>query len=144
MVTQAIAEAIAKFIILKILGMAKGGAVPSGPKTMGMPELALGGSIPHAAGGYAVPDGPRGRDSMLIAAMPGEEVINRQLSQRLDRFISSMEFGAAVSPFAMSSTGGRGNVSVNFNVGRPVGVLDALSYGETATRAARKVAEANL
>lgn len=142
LVTQAIAEAIAKFIILKILGMAKGGEVPSGPKTMGMPELALGGSIPHAAGGYAVPDGPRGRDSMLIAAMPGEEVINRQLSQRLDRFISSMEFGAAVSPFAMSGAGGgRGNVIVNFEVGRPVGVLDALSYGEVAATAARKVAE---
>jgi hypothetical protein len=142
MVTQAIAEAIAKFIILKIIGMDKGGEVPSGPKTMGMPELALGGSIPHAAGGYAVPDGPRGRDSMLIAAMPGEEVINRQLSQRLDRFISSMEFGAAVSPFAMSGAGGgRGNVIVNFEVGRPVGVLDALSYGEVAATAARKAAE---
>jgi hypothetical protein len=143
MVTQAIAEAIAKFIILKLLGLGKGGAVPS-PAGSAVP-LALGGRIPHAAFGYAVPDGPRGMDSRLIAAMPGEEVINRQLSQRLDRFISSMEFGAAVSPFAMSSAGGgRGNVIVNFEVGRPVGVLDALSYGEVAATAAKKVAEANL
>jgi len=145
----AVADAIAKFIMLKVVsaftggisdalfgGLAQGGRVPA---------LASGGRIPHAAAGYSVPDGPRGMDSRLIAAMPGEEVINRQLSQRLDRFISSMEFGAAVSPFAMSSAGGgRGNVSVNFEVGRPVGVLDALSYGEVAATAAKKVAEANL
>jgi hypothetical protein len=146
MVTRAIADAIAKFIVLKIVSMFEGGGtIPNpgggGGLPAGMPN-ALGGRIPRAAFGYAVPDGPRGRDSMLIAAMPGEEVINRQLSQRLDRFISSMEFGAAVSPFAMPGAGGgRGNVIINFEVGRPVGVLDALSYGEVAATAARKVAE---
>jgi len=144
-VMQAISDLIVKLFIVKglmklfgslgIPGLAQGGAVP----------MAHGGMIPRAALGYAVPDGPRGMDSRLIAAMPGEEVINRQLSHRLDRFISSMEFGAAVSPFAMSGAGGgRGNVIVNFEVGRPVGVLDALSYGEVAATAARKVAEANL
>jgi hypothetical protein len=148
MVIQAIADAIAKLIVLKIVAMFEGGGtIPNpgggggGGLPAGMPN-ALGGRIPRAAFGYAVPDGPRGLDSMLIAAMPGEEVINRQLSQRLDRFISSMEFGAAVSPFAMSGAGGgRGNVIVNFEVGRPVGVLDALSYGEVAATAARKAAE---
>ena len=142
MVVQVIAEAIAKMLVLKALSALTGGLFESGGR---IPEFAHGGTIPRAALGYAVPDGPRGMDSRLIAAMPGEEVINRQLSQRLDRFLGSMEFGAAVSPFALSGAGGgRGNVTVNFEVGRPVSVLDSLSYGEAATTAARKVAEANL
>ena len=83
-------------------------------------------------------------DSVLIAAMPGEEVINRSLSRRLDRFISAYETGGAVSPFALAGAGGgRGNV-INFNVGRPVSVLDALDLGRNAVTASRKFSEATL
>ena len=137
-IMSAIGDLIARLIVVKGLMSVFGSIFSIG-------GLAQGGTIPRAARGYSVPDGPRGMDSRLIAAMPGEEVISRQLSQKLDRFLSSMEFGAAVSPFALSGAGGgRGSVVVNFEVGRPVGVLDALSYGEVAATAARKVAEANL
>ena len=136
-IRQMIAELIrAKILMaaLKLIGLKDGGQVP----------MAFGGAIPRAANGYAVPDGPRGMDSRLIMAMPGEEVINRSLSRRLDRFISSYEMGAAVSPFALKGAGGgRGNV-INFNVGRPVSVLDALDLGRNAVTASRKFSEAML
>jgi hypothetical protein len=140
-VTRAISEAIAKFVFLKALSaitgipMAQGGTVS---------KLAFGGQIPNAANGYAVPDGPRGMDSRMIMAMPGEEVINRRLSMRLDRMVSAYELGAAVSPFALSGAGGGRGTVVNFNVARPVSVLDALSLGKDAVTASRKFSEARL
>lgn len=140
-ITRAIAEAIMKFVVLKALSaitgipMAQGGAIP---------KRALGGAIPHAALGYAVPDGPRGMDSVLIAGMPGEQVINRQLSDKLNRFLNAFESGSAVSPFAMATSGGRGTVVLNYNIARPMSTLDAIDLGNQSARAARKVAEANL
>lgn len=140
-ITKAIAEAIMKFVVLKALSaitgipMAQGGA---------MPKRALGGAIQHAALGYAVPDGPRGMDSVLIAGMPGEQVINRQLSDKLNRFLNSYESGAAVSPFSMSHGDGYGRSVLNFNIGRPMSTLDAIDLGRNAARAQRKYAEANL
>jgi hypothetical protein len=167
MIIQIIAEAIAKFIVLKglmfFVGLATGGAggaaatalahggtVPGSPGGVGLanggsvPRLARGGTIPRAAYGYSVPDGPRGMDSRLIAAMPGEEVINRHLSQRLDRMVSAYEYGAAVSPMSVSNSGGRGSIVMQFNVGRPVSVIDGLAYGRTAVEASRKYQEAAL
>jgi len=135
-VKKAIADLIAQLLIVGPLMKLFG--------SFGIPGLAQGGTIPRAAAGYSVPDGPRGMDSRLIMAMPGEEVINRNLSRRLDRMISAYEFGAAVSPFAMGNgSRGGGNV-IQFNVGRPVSVLDGLAYGEAAVVASRKYQEANL
>ncbi len=139
-VIKAVADLITKLTIVKglmklfTLPFAQGGAVPG---------MASGGSIPRAANGYAIPDGPRGMDSRLILGMPGEEVINRSLSRRLDRFISAYEMSATVSPFALAGAGGGGAV-INFNVGRPVSVLDALDLGRNAVTASRKYSEASL
>ena len=141
MVTQVIAEAIVKFAALKLITGIGGLLFEEGGK---VPGLAHGGTIPRAAYGYSVPDGPRGMDSRLIAAMPGEEVINRHLSQRLDRMVSAYEYGAAVSPMSVSNSGGRGSIVMQFNVGRPVSVLDGLAYGRTAAEASRKYQEAAL
>lgn len=135
-VKKAIADLIAQLLIVgPLMGIFR---------SFGIPGLAQGGTIPRAAAGYSVPDGPRGMDSRLILGMPGEEVINRNLSRRLDRMVSAYEFGAAVSPFAMGN-GSRGGGNVfQFNVSRPVGVMDALTYGEAAVVASRKYQEANL
>lgn len=140
---KAIRDMVAEFIrakvimaALRLIGLpfAEGGAVPG---------RAHGGAVSRAANGYAIPDGPRGMDSRLILGMPGEEVINRSLSRRLDRFISAYEMSATVSPFALAGAGGGGNV-INFNVGRPVSVLDALDLGRSAVTASRKYSEASL
>ena len=142
-VIKAIRDMIAELIRVKVLmaalkflglPMAEGGSVPG---------RAHGGAVSRAANGYAIPDGPRGMDSRLILGMPGEEVINRSLSRRLDRFISAYEMSATVSPFALAGAGGGGNV-INFNVGRPVSVLDALDLGRNAVTASRKYSEASL
>lgn len=133
-VKKALADLIAQLLIV--------GPLMSLFGSMGIPGLARGGTIPRAANGYAVPDGPRGMDSRLIMAMPGEEVINRHLSQRLERMVSAYEYGAAVSPFAVAGGGGGGATVFQFNVARPVGVLDALSYGEAAATMSRKYREA--
>jgi flagellar hook-basal body complex protein FliE len=142
-VIGAIKDMIAAFLRAKVvmaglrlfgLPFAEGGAVP----------MAHGGGIPRAANGYSIPDGQRGMDSRLILGMPGEEVINRSLSRRLDRFISAYEMGAAVSPFALAGAGGGGGNVINFNVGRPVSVLDALDMGRSAVTASRKYSEASL
>jgi len=139
-IIKAVTDLIVQLTIVKglmkifALPFAKGGTVPG---------MALGGTIPRAAMGYAIPDGPRGMDSRLILGMPGEEVINRSLSRRLDRFISAYEMSATVSPFALAGAGGGGAV-INFNVGRPVSVLDALDLGRNAVTASRKYAEASL
>lgn len=135
-VKKAIADLIAQLLIV--------GPLMSLFGSMGIPGLARGGRIPRAASGYAVPDGPRGMDSRLIMAMPGEEVINRHLSQRLERMVSAYEYGAAVSPFAVAGGRGGGAAVIQFNVGRPVSVLDALSYGEAAVTVSRKFREAEL
>jgi hypothetical protein len=140
-ITRAIAEAIMKFIVLKAISAATGIPMAQGGT---VPRRAFGGQIPNAANGYAVPDGPRGMDSRMIMAMPGEEVINRRLSMRLDRMVSAYELGAAVSPFALSGAGGGRGTVVNFNVARPVSVLDALSLGKDAVTASRKFSEARL
>jgi hypothetical protein len=142
-VIGAIKDMIAAFVRAKIvmaglrlfgIQMAEGGAVPR----------AYGGAVSRAANGYSIPDGQRGMDSRLILGMPGEEVINRSLSRRLDRFISAYEMGAAVSPFALAGAGGGGGNVINFNVGRPVSVLDALDMGRSAVTASRKYSEASL
>lgn len=142
-VIKAVADLIVQLTIVK--GLMKLFSFIPGFKDGGtVPQMALGGSIPRAAMGYAVPDGPRGMDSRLIMAMPGEEVINRNLSRRLDRFIAAYEFGAATSPFSLPMGGGRGQAVIQFNVGRPVSVLDGLAYGEAAVVASRKYQEAAL
>ena len=102
--------------------MAQGGAVP----------MAQGGSIPHAAFGYSVPDGPRGLDSRLIAAMPGEEVINRQLSMRLNRFLSSAE--SSPPPGLM---GGSMGGSVTLTTSLPVRRSDAILVARGVKNAMR-------
>ena len=138
-VMNAISAVIAKLLRLgamKIFGMIfTGGASAVTP-------FAAGGTIPRAAYGYAVPDGPRGMDSRLIAAMPGEEVVSRSLSQRLASFLASQESASMVSPFSLASSGR--SVVVSMNIARPVGYLDLLDLGESAAVAARKVAGANL
>jgi hypothetical protein len=152
MVVRAIAQAVAQMIILRALMFITGGAsgaagaagASSGASSMPAGMYAQGGRVPHADHGYSVPDGPRGMDSRLIAAMPGEEVINRHLSQRLDRMVSAYEYGAAVSPMSVSNSGGRGSIVMQFNVGRPVSVIDGLAYGRTAVEASRKYQEAAL
>lgn len=145
-ITRAIAEAIIQLLVLKAInaglkaiGLSSGGSVPAAARGGRIPGYAGGGGV-----GYSVPDGVRGFDSRLIMAMPGEEVINRQLSQRLERFISSYELGAAVSPFALAGAGGGRGTVINFNVARPVNVLDALSLGRDAVTASRKYSEAKL
>ena len=100
----------------------QGGAVP----------MAQGGSIPHAAFGYSVPDGPRGLDSRLIAAMPGEEVINRQLSMRLNRFLSSAE--SSPPPGLM---GGSMGGSVTLTTSLPVRRSDAILVARGVKNAMR-------
>lgn len=140
-VMDALAAVLAKMLAIQAvklftgLPFAQGGTVPA---------LAAGGTIPRAAVGYAVPDGPRGMDSRLVAAMPGEEVIRRSLSQRLDRFLNANEAAAMVDPFDINSGSGGGNVSVAMQVARPVSYLDAIDLGEHAAVAAKKIKEAEL
>ena len=121
----------------KAFGLEQGGQVPA---------LAYGGAvpkIPRAAYGYSVPDGPRGYDSRLIMASPGEEVINRQLSQRLDRYLTSHEAAAYASPYGSSMGGGSGGGgTVVMNIGIPDsmaglqrmqdGIIESLSEGGVA------------
>jgi len=101
----------------KAFGLEKGGQVPG---NFGQAPIGFsgGGSIPRAAYGYSVPDGLRGQDSRLIMAMPGEEVINRQLAQRLDRFIRAQEGAAYASPYGSGSSS-TGSNTVVMNVGIP-------------------------
>jgi hypothetical protein len=144
-ITRAIAEAIVKMLVLKAISAISNGIIGAKDGGRPVPARAFGGRIPgFAAGGYAVPDGPRGMDSRMIMAMPGEEVINRQLSMRMDRMVTAFEQGAAVSPFALSGAGGGRSTVINFNVARPVNVLDALSLGRDAVTASRKYSEAVL
>jgi hypothetical protein len=144
-ITRAIAEAIVKLLVMKAISAISNGIIGAKDGGRPVPARAFGGRIPgFAAGGYAVPDGPRGMDSRMIMAMPGEEVINRQLSMRMDRMVTAFEQGAAVSPFALSGAGGGRSTVINFNVARPVNVLDALSLGRDAVTASRKYSEAVL
>jgi len=76
--------------------------------------------------------------------MPGEEVVNRQLSNKLNRFLNAFESGASMSPFSMASAGSRGGVNLAFNIGRPMSTLDALDLGRQSHRAALKYAEASI
>jgi uncharacterized protein YukE len=99
------------------LGLNQGGTIPGDLGNIG-PVFALGGTIPKAAYGFSVPDGIRGRDSRLIYAQPGEEVINRGLSRRLNRFITAQESAAYASPYGSGGTSGGGN-TVLLNVGIP-------------------------
>jgi hypothetical protein len=125
-VMSAIKAIIKQLLVVKaisafgsIFGLKDGGAVP----------LAQGGSIPKAAYGYTIPDGHRGRDSRLIMGQPGEEVINRQLSQRLNRFITAQESAAYASPFGsglVSSSGGGGTVVINMGLPDTMAGIDRL------------------
>lgn len=90
---------------------------------LGIPVLAAGGRVPGAAAGFAVPDGPRGLDSRLIAAMPGEEVISRKLSQRLDRFLGLVEVGE------LGAMGGGGATVVKQYVNMPANQRDLARLG---------------
>jgi len=112
-----LSQVITKLIMIKVLspflGFEQGGTVP---------QMAKGGSvpaIPKAAFGYSVPDGPRGVDSRMIMAMPGEEVINRGLSRRLNRFLSASESSTYASPWGIAGGGQGGSSTVVMNVGIP-------------------------
>ena len=117
-----LSQVISKLIIIKLLtpmfGFAEGGQVPGMASGGQIPRMASGGKIPRAAAGYAVPDGKRGMDSRMIMAMPGEEVINRQMSQRLNRFLNAQESAADVSPWDMAG-GSQGGSTIVMNVGIP-------------------------
>lgn len=111
---------------IKILSFfAAGGKVP----------MAAGGKIPHAAAGYMVPDGPRGIDSRLIAAMPGEGVIRRDTMARLERFLSRDEMGV-VDPRVLRRRGSGAQVVQQFHVGMPVSVVEIKRLGEMSADAA--------
>jgi TP901 family phage tail tape measure protein len=148
-VITAISAAIAKMLALKAISAFMnvfGGVkdVFGGVKDGGtIPAMASGGSIPGAAFGYAVPDGPRGQDSVLINAMPGEEVINRSLSQRLAGYLASREDSAMADPSMLGGSSGSGAV-VSLNIARPVSHLDMMDLGRAAVMAGEQVAEANL
>jgi len=144
-VMDALSAVLARMLAIQAVKLFSGLGFVPGLKDGGtVPGLAFGGTIPRAAQGYAVPDGPRGRDSRLIAAMPGEEVIKRSLSQRLDRFLVSNESAAMASPFDIDAGGGRGDVSLTMQVARPMSYLDALDLGESAAVAAQQVQESEL
>jgi len=135
-VIKALSVAIAKLVMLRALSIFNA-IIPGGGGGIDGSLLyaAAGGTIPKAASGYSVPDGPRGVDSRLIMAMPGEEVINRSLSMRLERFITAQEMGAAVSPSAFAGGGGGGN-NIVLNIGRPVGRLDLDQLADDLNEAA--------
>lgn len=140
-VISALSGVIMKLLVIKALKSVFS-FIPFGDG--GSPTRAHGGGFPGAANGYSVPDGPRGMDSMIVRMMPGEEVLDRTLSMGLRRFIRSWETQNYFSPHSIQAGGGRSTIEVHMDVARPVGVLDALSYGEAAVAAAKKVQEANL
>ena len=118
---SAIKEVIKQLLVVKaigffgrLIGLKSGGQVPG---NLGQYNYSEGGKIPQAAYGYSVPDGIRGQDSRLIMAMPGEEVINRQLSQRLERFITAQESAAYASPYGSGGSAGGGGNTVVLDVG---------------------------
>ena len=129
-VVRALAAVVVKLLFVKAIGFAtggigslfggfeQGGQIPGMNKGGQIPAFAGGGTIPQAAFGYSVPDGPRGRDSRLIMAAPGEEVINRSMSRRLNRFLSAAESSAYVSPWDLQG-GSQGGDTVVMNVGIP-------------------------
>lgn len=104
---EADAEQIFKQLLAMALRFAVGGLFANGGKVEATP-MAQGGAIPHAQFGFAVPDGPRGFDSIPILAQPGEHVIDRQLSMSLARFLKA----EASSP--PPSSGGGGGMVVQF------------------------------
>jgi len=128
----AVASAAITFGLKKLIGLpfSEGGTVPA---------MALGGSIPRAYAGYAVPDGPRGMDSRLILGMPGEEVISRSLSQRLDRFLAAAEVAQTYAPASLSGGGTGSKIEVHYHGGMPVKRSDFVKMGDELARA---VAEA--
>ena len=148
-VIDALSAVIAKLLVIQALSLASGfGGGGGGASAASLARFAFGGTVPGLPGaalGYAVPDGPRGMDSRLVKAMPGEEIIRRSLSQRLDRFLVSSEQAAMVSPFDLDYGGGRGGgTALTVQVARPMSYLDALDLGEHAAVAAKIVKEAEL
>lgn len=143
---QAISQYIAKLIVVNILKKAAGLDLGGTPMAQGgtVKAMAYGGRVMAAANGMTITGGRPGMDSVLIAGMPGEEVVDRSTSIRLRRMLSAFENGAAVSPATMRVGGSRSNIAINFNVARPVSTLDELSYGRTAVKAAKKAQEARL
>ena len=99
-----------------------------------VPEFAFGGSIPRAAAGMMVPDGPRGLDSRLIAAMPGEMVIDRSTVMGLQRFLANAE------TVMVPGTSSGGSSTVNQFIQRPVNKSEVLRLGDD-TRLAIKESE---
>lgn len=137
-VIDALSAVITKLITIKLLSKALG---PLGFKD--------GGTVPGvrtAAFGYSVPMTPGGKpgmDSVPIMAMPGEEVIDRSLSQQLRRFLAA-QGSSYVDPTTLPAQGRGGSPSVVLQVARPVGYLDMLDLGNAAAVAGRKVTEAEL
>lgn len=118
-VVDALSAVIIKLLIIKTLSAL---GIPFFSEGGQVSTYAQGGQvakIPKAAFGYSVPDGPRGFDSRLIMAMPGEEVINRSMSRRLNRFLSAAEASAYVSPYDVVGSQGGGGNTVVMNVGIP-------------------------
>jgi hypothetical protein len=96
----------------------------------GLPlPFAAGGTVPKAAVGYSVPDGPRGLDSRMILAMPGEEVVSRKLSQRLDRYLGMAEVGD------IGQSGGGGSITVQNIMQRPQTRRDWVNFNRDSMRA---------
>jgi hypothetical protein len=136
---KAVSDLIAKLLIAKAIKLMMGVPFAQG----GQVPMAFGGNVPHAAYGMAVPSGPAGLDSVPIMAMPGEEVINRRLSQRMNSFLASQELATQYSATPVGG-GGQGAIHLHMEVGRPVGRLDALDLGDTLVTTAERVQEANL
>jgi len=143
----ALEQVIMKLITIKLLKVALGGPLGWFFGDGGTVPMAAGGAVPgvrHAAFGYAVPDGPRGLDSVPIMAMPGEEIIKRNLSQRLDRFISMQEAAAAISPGNINPGGGGNTYISNMSIARPISYNDVVDLGINTADAIAEVSERNL
>lgn len=145
-VIRSIVEAIAKMAILaamtgggsfliNMFGAAHGGRVP---------QYAAGGKVRGAAAGYAIPDGPKGFDSVMIAGTPGEEVIDRSLSMGLKRFINAWEGDNYIPPSGIQTGATGGSIHLHMDIARPVGVLDGLAMGDASIIAIQQVQEAAL
>jgi len=140
-VINAISAAIAKMLFLRAISTF--GNIFGGVKDGGSIPMAHGGAVLRAARGFSVPDGPRGRDSVPVMAMPGEYMLDRSLSQQLRGYLAARESSAMADPATLSSGGGR-NLSVSMNIARPIGMLDAMDLAEATETAVKKLAEANL
>ena len=145
-VINALAAVIAKLLIIQAFKFFTGGI--GGVKDGGeIPRLAQGGALPgYASGGgigRAIPDGPRGFDSVPFIGEPGENVIDRTLSQQLRSYLASRESSAMADPSTLA-LGGGSSINVALNIGRPVNHMDNLDLGRSVISVAEQLAEEEL